>query len=123
MQNIPRSINTSCPQLNLFWERYAIDLLAKPGLLIADTDEDLNLHACLGHSVDMQGFRAGEFVGVDPSSASRDFVSLRVRQIGVKELSDLWRVETIREHLQGVTTWRQSASLETTCNALVKHGG
>ena len=106
MQNIPRSINTSCPQLNLFWEQYAIGLLAQPGLLIADTDEDLSLHAFLGHSVDMQGFRAGEFVGVDPSPASKDFVSLKVREIGVKELADLWNINGIREHLQGVTTRR-----------------
>lgn len=123
MQKIPRSINTSCPQLNLFWERYATDLLGKPGLLIADTDEDLSLHAFLGHSLDMQGFRAGEFVGVDPSPRSRDFVSLKAREIGVKELADLWNIKSIREHLHGVTTWRQSASVETTCNALVKHGG
>jgi hypothetical protein len=98
-------------------------LLAQPGLLIADTDEDLSLHAFLGHSVDMQGFRAGEFVGVDPSPPSRDFVSLRAREIGVKELADLWNVNGIREHLQDVTTGRQSASVETTYNALMKHGG
>src|SRR6185436_6806525 len=123
MQNIPRSINTSCHQLNLFWEQYATGLLAQPGLLIADTDEDLSLHAFLGHSVDMQGFRAGEFVGVDPSPPSRDFVSLKARKIGVKELADLWNVRGIREHLQSVTTGRQSASVETTYNALMKHGG
>ena len=123
MQNIPRTIDTSCPQLNAFWEQYATELLAKPGLLIADTDDDLNLHAFLGHSVDMQGFRAGEFVGVDPISWPSDFVSLKAREIAVKDLAHLWHVKKIREHLQVVTSWGHGSTTDSTYDTLVNHGG
>jgi hypothetical protein len=70
------------------------------GVKSPDTDDDLNWHAFLGHSIDMQGFRAAEFVGVDPlTRAAPCFVPLRERGIGVRELATLWEKEPIRQHL------------------------
>ena len=64
--------------------------------LIADTDHDLNWHAFLGHSIDRQGFRAGEFVGVDPLTRDAPgFVPLLTRGIGVPKLAALWDVPVI----------------------------
>ena len=42
MATIPVEIHTTCPELNKVWKLYALNLLLKPGLLIADTEEDLN---------------------------------------------------------------------------------
>jgi len=89
----------------MLWSKFAIDLLTRPGLLIPDTENDLNWHAFLGHSVDMQGFRAAEFAGVDPLSrpSHSEFKPLSQRRIGVKELGELWEIEPVRRHLLEVT--------------------
>lgn len=80
---------------------------------IPDTHDDLNWHAFLGHSIDMQGFRAAEFAGVDPLTRnSPDFVPLKRRGIGVPELASLWQVTAIREHLQG-GSWDEYLRPET----------
>ena len=65
-RTIPADISTGCPELDLVWREYATDILNRPHVLIPDTDDELNWHAFLGHSIDMQGFRAAEFSGVDP---------------------------------------------------------
>jgi hypothetical protein len=78
-------------------------VVATPGVAIPDTEPDLNWHAFLGHSIDMQGFRAGEFVGVDrltkSTASATPFTPLRSRGIGVPELAALWAEEPIRDHL------------------------
>src|SRR5208283_5766546 len=61
----PPSISTGCPELDLAWQTYASMILNRSQILIPDTDDDLTWHAFLGHSIDMQGFRAAEFAGVD----------------------------------------------------------
>jgi hypothetical protein len=69
-------------------------------VLIPDTDDDLTWHAFLGHSIDMQGFRAAEFAGVDElTREAPGFVPLRERGLGVPELAGLWEVGAIRQHL------------------------
>ena len=74
-RTVPRNIKSGCEELDLAWEKYADSILQRPGVLIQDTEEDMNWHAFLGHSIDMQGFRAAEFVGVDPlSRPAPDFI-------------------------------------------------
>lgn len=52
----------------------------------------------------MQGFRAAEFAGVDDLTRNApEFVSLKQRGIGVRELGGLWEVPRLREHLLGGT--------------------
>jgi hypothetical protein len=83
-RSIPSEIHTGCPELDRVWSEYAKGVLGRPGVLIPDTDDDLTWHAFLGHSVDMQGFRAAEFAGVDPlSRPAPKFRSLRERGLGV----------------------------------------
>ena len=65
-RTLPAEISTGCPELDLAWKTYASMILNRWQILIPDTEDDLNWHAFLGHSIDMQGFRAAEFVGVDP---------------------------------------------------------
>ena len=92
-RSIPSTISTGCPELDLVWKAFAADILGRPHVLIADTEDELNWHAFLGHSIDMQGFRAAEFVGVDPLSKSASgFVPLKERGIGIRELAELWDV-------------------------------
>jgi hypothetical protein len=69
----------------------------------------------------MQGFRAAEFVGVDPlSKPAPGFVALKARGIGVAELGGLWDVPEIRDHL----LHRASGSpLDTSLAALEEFGG
>lgn len=98
MKTTPRTLQTPSPALNRAWGVYAYHLLTKLGFLIADTNDDLNYHAFLGHSVDMQGFRAGEFVGVDPMKGASNFVPLKYVEIGVRQLASLWEETTIRDH-------------------------
>src|SRR5438132_4865619 len=75
---IPTTVSTGCPELDLVWARYAGLVVHRPGIAIPDTDSDLTWHAFLGHSIDMQGFRAAEFAGVDALTRSAPrFVSLR----------------------------------------------
>jgi hypothetical protein len=48
----------------------------------------------------MQGFRAAEFVGIDPlTKPAAGFIPLRERGIGIKELAELWQIPKIQQHL------------------------
>ena len=77
---VPACVSTACPELDLVWSHYARVVLDRPGILIADSEDDLNWHAFLGHSIDMQGFHAAEFVRVDRLTRSApQFVPLRHR--------------------------------------------
>jgi hypothetical protein len=101
-QTLPPTISTGCPELDLAWQSYASMILNRSQILIADTDDDLNWHAFLGHSIDMQGFRAAEFAGVDPLTRSAPkFMPLKARGVGVPELAGLWEVPQLRKHLLG----------------------
>jgi hypothetical protein len=101
-RSLPYTISTGCPGLDLAWQTYASMILHRSQILIPDTDEDLTWHAFLGHSIDMQGFRAAEFAGVDPLTRNAPkFVPLKTRGIGVPELTSLWEVPEIRQHLLG----------------------
>lgn len=71
----------------------------KGGIVIPDTDEELNWHAFLAHSLDMQGFRADWFVGRQPNPDWPSFRTLRDRGIGVREMASLWAVPAIRDSL------------------------
>jgi len=100
-RSVPPTISTGCPELDLAWKTYASMILNRSQILIPDTDDDLTWHAFLGHSIDMQGFRAAEFAGVDPLTRNAPkFVPLKIRGIGVPELASLWKITSIREHLQ-----------------------
>jgi hypothetical protein len=120
---IPESIATGCAELDLAWATYAAAIL-KDGVMIPDTEEDLNWHAFLGHSIDMQGFRAAEFVGVDAlTKAAPGFSGLKERDIGVRELGELWTRAPIREHLLEVTRRGASSDTEVTLGVLRRDGG
>ena len=111
--DIPRSISTACQELDNLWELYADKIIDRPGIAIPDTDEDLTWHAFLGHSIDMQGFRAAEFAGVDPlTRRAPGFMTLRERGLGVKALASLWEIPEIRKHLLAVKNVPLSASLD-----------
>jgi hypothetical protein len=117
---IPDSISTGCPELDLVWKNFAHQILRSP-TLIPDTEDDLNWHAFLGHSIDMQGFRAAEFVGVDPlTKKAPGFTPLKVREIGVPELGSLWEIEVIRSFLLKKT---QGQPLQSTLDLLKSKGG
>lgn len=117
---IPDSISTGCPELDLVWKEFANQILRLP-ILIPDTEDDLNWHAFLGHSIDMQGFRAAEFVGVDRlTKEARGFVPLKKRGIGVPELAALWEIEAIRSFLLTKTTGQP---LQATLDLLKSKGG
>lgn len=89
--------------------------------MIPDTDEDLSWHAFLGHSIDMQGWRAAEFVGVDDLTKDAPaFVPLIERGIGVRELGQLWEVPAIGEHLLHGTA---GLPVSATTNLLRVEGG
>lgn len=103
------------------WREFATDILNRPHVLIPDTDDELNWHAFLGHSIDMQGFRAAEFAGVDPlTKRAPDFVSLKQREIGVVELASLWDIDAIQDHLLHRT---RGVSLQATLDVLRSKGG
>lgn len=117
---IPETIASGCVELDLAWATYASAILDRPGVMIPDTEEDLNWHAFLGHSLDMQGWRAAEFVGVDALTRKADgFIPLKERGIGVAELGGLWEVAPIRAHLLGGTT---GLPVEATMEVLVREG-
>jgi hypothetical protein len=100
-RTLPAEISTGCPELDLAWKTYASMILHRSQILIPDTEDDLNWHAFLGHSIDMQGFRAAEFAGIDPLTRSAPkFVPLMTRGIGVPELASLWQIPPIRDHLR-----------------------
>lgn len=118
---LPPTITTGCPELDRAWEIYAPLILDRTRVMIPDTDEDLNWHAFLGHSIDMQGFRAAEFAGVDPlTRKAHDFVPLKERGLGVRELASLWDVPGIRSHLTGNL---DGVSFEATLDVLRGLGG
>lgn len=120
-RSLPPEINTGCPELDRVWIAYAQDILERPGVLIPDTDDDLTWHAFLGHSIDMQGFRAAEFAGVDPlSRPAPKFKSLRERELGVLELARLWYVLPIQSHLREGT---RGVPLQMTLDVLRRYGG
>jgi hypothetical protein len=101
---VPCEISTGCPELDLAWREYANEVVSSH-IPIPDTDADLTWHAFLGHGADMAGFRAAEFVGVDPLPTDRHeprFEPLNRRGIGVPELASLWRDSMIRQHLMGL---------------------
>lgn len=92
------------------------------GIIIPDTDDELNWHAFLGHSLDMQGFRADWFVGRWPNAEWGDFRTLYARGLGVAELASLWEIEAIRRALERPA----DAGLRTVVDAtemLRRHGG
>ena len=118
---VPPAISTGCPELDLAWATYASMILDRSQILIPDTDDDLTWHAFLGHSIDMQGFRAAEFAGVDPlTRKAPEFVPLKARGIGVPELAALWEVPAIRQHL---LAGNGGVPLEATLDVLRAHGG
>jgi hypothetical protein len=110
VRSLPPEISTGCPELDLVWKSHAQAILDRPGILIPDTDDDLTWHAFLGHSIDMQGFRAAEFAGVDPLTRPRpEFRSLRDQGVGVQELAELWNVPAIRDRLLTATANQSDA--------------
>ncbi|MEX2113461.1 MAG: hypothetical protein WD845_09760 [Pirellulales bacterium] len=119
-REIPDTIVTGCPQLDLAWTIYARKILASP-ILIPDTEGDLNWHAFLGHSLDMQGFRAAEFFGVDELTRSvPGFTPLKSLGIGVAELGALWEIEPIQNYLLARS---KGEPLSATFDVLAEHGG
>src|SRR6202041_3202294 len=115
------TISTGCPELDRAWATYSSMILHRSHILIPDTDDDLTWHAFLGHSLDMQGFRAAEFAGVDPlTRKSPGFVPLRDRGIGVPELASLWEIPQIQSHLM---TGVKGEPLESTLDVLRSFGG
>ncbi len=120
-RSLPPTISTGCPELDLAWQTYASMILNRSHILIPDTDDDLTWHAFLGHSIDMQGFRAAEFAGVDPLTRNAPkFVPLKTRGIGVPELAGLWEVPEIRHHLLGQI---KDVPFAVTLGILRTHGG
>lgn len=120
-RSLPVTISTGCPELDLAWRTYASMILNRSHILIPDADDDLNWHAFLGHSIDMQGFRAAEFVGVDRLTRNTPkFVPLKTRAIGVPQLARLWEVSEIRQYLLGQI---KDAPLADTLEVLRTHGG
>jgi hypothetical protein len=118
---IPATIATGCAELDMAWATYAGPILNTPGVMIPDTEDDLNWHAFLGHSLDMQGWRAAEFVGVDELTRNAPgFIPLRERGIGIRQLGELWEITPIREHLLHGTA---GLPVEATMEVLAQEGG
>jgi hypothetical protein len=121
MHKIPEVLATNCKELNKAWVLYSKEILEQTAVLISDTEDDLNWHAFLGHSLDMQGFRAAEFAGVDAiSKPNKDFKSLKTRGIGVEELGKLWEIDAVRNHLLHTA---RGTSITTTYEVLRAAGG
>ncbi len=119
-RSIPSTISTGCPELDLVWKKFAEQIVRSP-ILIPDTEDDLNWHAFLGHSLDMQGFRAAEFVGVDElTKPAPDFVPLKTLGIGVAEFGRLWEIDAIRNYLLDAT---KGKPLSATFDILEAKGG
>ncbi len=117
---VPSEISTGCPELDLVWKQFARMVMDSP-ILIPDSEEDLNWHAFLGHSLDMQGFRAAEFVGVDALTRhAPGFVPLRTLGIGVAEIGALWEVEPIQDYLVHAA---KGEPLSAAFDILQMHGG
>ena len=79
---IPETIATGCDELDLAWSAFASQIHG------SSRDHDLpTRHAFLGHNLDMQGWRAVEFVGVDAMTKDAPgLVPLIDRGVGVREL-------------------------------------
>jgi hypothetical protein len=123
VERLPETIATGCTELDLAWSTYAAAIL-EDGVMIPDTEEDLNWHAFLGHSIDMQGFRAAEFAGVDElSKPAPGFVTLKERGIGVAELARLWEIPSIERHLREVTGTSSGGSITPALEVLRRDGG
>lgn len=120
MRDIPSRIETDCPDLNQAWSTFIDGILNDIGIFIADTEEALNYHAFLGHSIDMQGFRAGEFAGVEKPKNPYSFRSLKERGLGVRELAGLWEIDQIRNHLLNV---QPGTGMDATYDVLARYGG
>jgi len=121
MRTIPGEIKTGCDELNDAWAAYSQLIIHKSKILIPDTEDDLNWHAFLGHSIDMQGFRAAEFAGVDElSKPAYGFKPLNQKGIGVAELGELWEIGAIQNHL---VYNAKGTPITTTYEVLRAHGG
>lgn len=121
MRTIPTEIKMGCYELDAAWKAYSQFIIQKSDILIPDTEADLNWHAFLGHSIDMQGFRAAEFTGIDElSKPANDFKPLNQRSIGTVELGKLWDVRAIQNHLLYKA---QGTSMKTTYDILSAEGG
>src|SRR5208337_366182 len=121
LKQLPLAMSTGCPELDLAWKTYASMILNRSQILVPDTDDDLTWHAFLAHSIDMQGFRAAEFTGVDPLTRNApNFVPLKTRGIGVPELAALWEIPEIRQHLLGQI---KVVPFSVTLDVLRNHGG
>ena len=121
MRTIPAKIKTNCQELDDAWAVYSQVIMHKSKIPIADTDADVNGHAFLGQSVDMQGCRAAEFAGVDElSKPENEFKPLNQKGIGVPELGKLWEIEAIRNHLLYEIA---GTSITTTYEVLITEGG
>jgi len=119
--SLPLQISTGCGELDLVWTNYSQMIFGRSQILIPDTDEDLTWHAFLGHSIDMQGFRAAEFAGIDPlTRRSPDFISLKDRRLGVPELAALWNIAPIQHHL---LTGTKGVPLQVSLDKLRSEGG
>ena len=117
---VPPTISTGCSELDRAWASYASMILNSP-ILIPDTDEDLTWHAFLGHSIDMQGFRAAEFAGVDPLTRNAPkFVPLKTRGIGVPELASLLGDHS---HPRALAWWRWDEYLRPETLAVLRAEG
>lgn len=92
------------------------------GVVIPDTEEELNWHAFLAHSLDMQGFRADWFVGKQRNPNWPEFKTLYDRGIGVQQLASLWEIEPIRAALSRPRDHRLT-SVEPALVLLESHGG
>ena len=53
MRTIPAEIKTDCPELNEAWKAFVPVIIGESNILIPDTENDLNWHAFLGHSIDL----------------------------------------------------------------------
>jgi hypothetical protein len=111
--DIPPTITSGCTQLDQAWARYVPIIIDRPGVAIPDTENDLNWHAFLGHSIDMQGFRAAEFAGADAlTRKAPGFVTLKDHGLGVQELASLWDIPAVQDHLLGLKGLPLSATLD-----------
>jgi hypothetical protein len=120
---IPKQIKSGCPELDLVW-RECITVAIRDAVSIPDTEDGLNWHAFLGHAFDLQGSRAGEFVGVDkPPKPRPSFTPLKDRGLGIATLAGLWKVKQIQDHLREVTGRGHSQSVATTRLTLERYGG
>jgi hypothetical protein len=92
------------------------------GVIIPDEEEELNWHAFLAHSLDMQGFRADWFVGRWPNPEWPQFRTLSDRGIGIRELAALWEIAPIKDALSAPAQ-HELVAVEDALAVLERHGG